>query len=117
MRGWCTHGAYWGKANTGIFRHHNHIAMECQIGPTSHAIPMHLRHGWDTQIPEAMPAPYRLFHTGNVMANRAGRLRRPALWRGGDIVASTEGTASTTDDHGMDARITLRLLRRLQEFC
>src|SRR6266516_2299337 len=29
---------------------------------------------------------------------------------------STEGTASTTDDHGMDAWINLGLLRRRQEF-
>src|SRR5262245_18780656 len=113
MGGWCTHGAYRGEANTGVFRHHNHIAMKRQVSTASHAIPMHLRHGWNAQIPETMPASYRRFHTGNVMANRAGRLRRPPLWRGGDIVAGTESTASPTDDHGMDTRINLGLLRRL----
>ena len=90
--------------------------MQCQIGPTSHAIPMHLRNGRDTQIPEPLPAPYRLFHAGNVMADGAGCLRRSTLWRRGDIVASTEGPASTADDHGMDARIRLGLLGSLQEF-
>src|SRR6266446_2963263 len=109
MGGWCAHSAYRSKANTGVFRHDNHIAMQRQIGPPGHAISMNLRDGWDAQIPQAMPAPHRLFHAGNVMTNRADRLRRPTLWGRGDIVTSAEGTASTTDDHSMDTRILLGL--------
>ena len=116
MRGRRAHSAYWSEANTGVFSHHNHIAMERQIRPPSHAVPMHLRNGWDAQIPEHLPASYGLFHAGNITANRAGRLRCLTLWRRGDVIAGTERTASPTDDYSMDARISLGLLGSLEQF-
>jgi hypothetical protein len=76
---------------------------------------MHLRNGWDAQIPEHLPTTYGLFHAGNITANRAGRLRCLTLWCRGDVIAGTERTASTTDNYSMDARVSLGLLSSLEQ--
>src|SRR4030095_8083377 len=99
VRGRRAHSPYRGEADTGVFSHHNHITMKRQIRPPSHAIPMHLRNGWDAQIPEHLPAPCAFFHARNTIDNRVGSLLCPMLWGRGDVIASTKCTASTTDDY------------------